>query len=50
VRDQGGSSLAAARNNVKPVLATVAYKRQLNDADALITDIIQQNLPGAADR
>ena len=50
VRDQSGSSLAAARNNVKPVLATVAYKRQLNDADALITDIIQQNLPGAASR
>ena len=50
VRDQSGSSLAAAREDVKPVLATVAYKKQLDDADALITGIIEQNLPGAANR
>ena len=50
VRDQSGSSLAAARKDVKPVLATVAYKKQLDDADALITGIIEQNLPGAANR
>ena len=50
IRDQSGSSLAAARKDVKPVLATVAYKKQLDDADALITGIIEQNLPGAANR
>jgi len=50
VRDQSGAALALARKDVKPVLATSAYKKQLNDADALIADIIQQNLPGAANR
>ena len=50
VRDQSGSSLALARKDVKPVLATMAYQKQLNDADALITGIIEQNLPGAANR
>lgn len=48
VRDQAGPSLALARKNVKPVLATLAYQRQLADADALITQIIENNLPAAA--
>lgn len=48
VRDQAGPSLALARKNVKPVLATLAYQRQLADADALITQIIENNLPTAA--
>ncbi len=47
VRDQNGPSLAAARKDVKAVLATTAYKKQLNDADALITRIIEQNLPAS---
>jgi len=48
IRDQAGPSLAAARKDVKPVLATLAYKKQLADADALITQIIEQNLPASA--
>ena len=48
IRDQSGSSLAVARKDVKPVLATTAYKKQLSDADALIAGIIEQNLPQAA--
>lgn len=48
VRDQNGSSLAAARKIVKPVLTTLAYQKQLNDADALITQIIERNLPASA--
>ena len=48
VRDQAGPSLAPARKDVKPVLATVAYQKQLADADALITQIIENNLPAAA--
>ena len=48
VRDQSGSSLAVARKDVKPVLATSAYRKQLSDADALIAGIIEQNLPQAA--
>ncbi len=48
VRDQAGPSLALARKDVKPVLATLAYKQQLADADALITQIVQQNLPASA--
>ncbi|NDK38787.1 HlyD family efflux transporter periplasmic adaptor subunit [Pseudoxanthomonas gei] len=48
VRDQTGPSLAAARKDVKPVLTTVAYKKQLQDADALITQVIEQNLPASA--
>ena len=48
VRDQAGPSLALARKNVKPVLATLAYQRQLADADALITQVIENNLPASA--
>ncbi|RZA31254.1 MAG: HlyD family efflux transporter periplasmic adaptor subunit [Lysobacteraceae bacterium] len=48
VRDQDGPSLAAARKDVKPVLTTVAYTKQLADADALITQVIEQNLPASA--
>ncbi|HYM86154.1 MAG TPA: efflux RND transporter periplasmic adaptor subunit [Pseudoxanthomonas sp.] len=48
VRDQSGSSLALARKDVKPVLTTAAYKKQLDEADALITQVIEQNLPASA--
>ena len=48
VRNQDGPSLAAARKIVKPVLTTLAYQKQLNDADALITQIIERNLPASA--
>ena len=48
VRDQAGPSLAAARKDVKPVLTTVAYTKQLADADALIKQVIEQNLPASA--
>lgn len=48
VRDQAGPSLALARKNVKPVLTTLAYQRQLADADALITQVIENNLPASA--
>jgi membrane fusion protein (multidrug efflux system) len=48
IRDQAGPSLAAARKDVKPVLATLAYKKQLADADALIGQVIEQNLPASA--
>ena len=48
VRDQAGPSLALARKDVKPVLTTLAYKRQLADADAQITQVIEQNLPASA--
>ena len=48
VRDQAGPSLAAARKDVKPLLTTVAYNQQLADADALIAQVIEQNLPAAA--
>ncbi|KAF1706809.1 efflux RND transporter periplasmic adaptor subunit [Pseudoxanthomonas sacheonensis] len=48
VRDQAGPSLALARKDVKPILATLAYQRQLADADALIARIIESNLPASA--
>jgi membrane fusion protein (multidrug efflux system) len=48
VRNQDGPSLAAARKIVQPVLTTLAYQKQLNDADALITQIIERNLPASA--
>lgn len=48
VRNQDGPSLAVARKIVKPVLTTLAYQKQLNDADALITQIIERNLPASA--
>lgn len=48
VRDQAGPSLALARKDVEPVLATMAYQKQLADADALIAQVIENNLPAAA--
>lgn len=48
VRDQAGPSLAPARKDVKPILATLAYQKQLADADALITQVIENNLPASA--
>lgn len=48
VRDQAGPSLALARKDVKPILATLAYQRQLAAADALITQVIENNLPASA--
>ncbi|WP_242106794.1 efflux RND transporter periplasmic adaptor subunit [Luteimonas aquatica] len=46
VRDQDGPVLAAAKQSSKPLFATQAYAKQLADANALITGIIEQNLPG----
>ncbi|KRG68980.1 efflux RND transporter periplasmic adaptor subunit [Pseudoxanthomonas dokdonensis] len=48
IHDQSGPMLAAARNNEKPLLSTTAYEKQLADANALITRIIEQNLPASA--
>ncbi len=48
VRDQTGPSLAAARKDVAPILSTAAYKQQLADADALIAQVIEKNLPASA--
>ncbi|HQX92057.1 MAG TPA: efflux RND transporter periplasmic adaptor subunit [Thermomonas sp.] len=45
VRDQSLPVLPAAAAT-QPVLATEAYARQLHDADAMITAIIEKNLPG----
>lgn len=44
IRDQGGPVLATGRKHDKPVLSTQAYDRQLADADALISEIVQANL------
>ena len=44
VRDQGGPVLPAV-TPAKPILATQAYARQLQDADALVTRIIRENQP-----
>jgi membrane fusion protein (multidrug efflux system) len=43
IRDQDGGVLPAA-TPAKPVLSTQAYAKQLSDADALIHDIVQDNL------
>ena len=43
-RDQDGPVLPAASAR-EPVLATQAYAKQLKDADALIRDVIESNLP-----
>jgi membrane fusion protein (multidrug efflux system) len=48
VRDQNGAVLADARKGGKTLFTTAAYDEQLNDANALIGKIIQQNLPTAA--
>ncbi|MFC3549852.1 efflux RND transporter periplasmic adaptor subunit [Lysobacter cavernae] len=45
LRDRSGAVLADAPPN-KPVLTTQAYARQLADADALIDQVIRDNLPG----
>ena len=45
VRDQSLPVLPAAAAT-QPVLATDAYAKQLHDADAQITAIIEKNLPG----
>ncbi|HEX2595182.1 MAG TPA: efflux RND transporter periplasmic adaptor subunit [Luteimonas sp.] len=44
IRDQGGPVLASAPPN-KPLLSTLAYAKQLADADALIAQTIRANLP-----
>jgi len=48
VKDQDGPVLAPARKSDKPLLATAAYEKQLADANALITSIIEDNLPASA--
>jgi membrane fusion protein (multidrug efflux system) len=48
VKDQDGPVLAPARKADKPLLATAAYEKQLADANALITTIIEENLPAVA--
>lgn len=45
ISDQSGPVLAAAKQSAKPLFATQAYAKQLADANALITQIIEQNLP-----
>ena len=45
VRDQDGGVLPAARPDDTSLLATQAYAKQLQDADALIERIIGANLP-----
>ena len=48
IRDQGGAVMAKARKGAEPLLSTQAYASQLDDANALITRIIGQNLPQRA--
>lgn len=48
IRDQSGPILAQRKAGTKPLLSTDAYDRQLQDANRLIADIIQKNLPRAA--
>ncbi|MFC3715243.1 efflux RND transporter periplasmic adaptor subunit [Luteimonas soli] len=49
IRDQDGRMLAgSAPKDGKPLFSTGAYAKQLADADALITRIIEQNLPDSA--
>lgn len=46
IRDQDGPVLASsATRGDKPLLATKAYSQQLDDANARITSIIEENLP-----
>ncbi|WP_028916211.1 EmrA/EmrK family multidrug efflux transporter periplasmic adaptor subunit [Pseudoxanthomonas sp. J35] len=47
MRDQSGPVLSQPRNADEPRFATAVYRRQLDDANALITKIIEQNLPHA---
>jgi len=47
IRDQSGKMLAdSAKTQGKPLLSTQAFARQLDEANALITQVIEQNLPG----
>lgn len=48
IRDQDGAVMAKARKRTEPLLSTQAYASQLDDANALITRIIEQNLPQSA--
>ncbi len=49
IRDTGGAVLAAsAPTGGKPLFATQAFEKQLKDADTLIAQVIDQNLPSAA--
>jgi membrane fusion protein (multidrug efflux system) len=45
LRDQDGAVMATARKAAEPLLSTQAYASQLDDANALIARIIEQNLP-----
>ncbi len=45
IRDQAGGVLATAPQTT-PVLTTIAYEKQLGEADALIQRVIRENLPG----
>ncbi len=45
VRDRSGPVLAAPRKADEPCYATDVYRRQLEEADALVTRIIEENLP-----
>ncbi len=48
IRDQGGAVMAMSSQRTEPLLSTQAYASQLDDANALITRVIEQNLPQAA--
>ncbi|RRN58529.1 HlyD family efflux transporter periplasmic adaptor subunit [Pseudoxanthomonas sp. SGNA-20] len=47
VRDDSGQVLAQSRGEGEPRFSTAVYRRQLDEANALITRIIEQNLPRA---
>ncbi|MGJ7901362.1 efflux RND transporter periplasmic adaptor subunit [Lysobacter sp. 1R34A] len=44
IRERGGAVLAAAPP-AKPLLSTQAYAKQLSEADAVIANIVRENLP-----
>ncbi|MBB1061419.1 efflux RND transporter periplasmic adaptor subunit [Lysobacter spongiae] len=48
VRDQDGPVLSEARDSGAPVLSTRTYANQLAEADALIEQVINDNLPRSA--
>ncbi len=48
VRDQDGPVLSEVRDNGAPVLSTRTYANQLAEADALIEQVINDNLPRSA--
>ncbi|KAF1684470.1 HlyD family efflux transporter periplasmic adaptor subunit [Pseudoxanthomonas taiwanensis] len=47
LRDRSGPVLAPARRAEAPRLATDVYRRQMDEADALVERVIEQNLPRA---